>query len=169
MPIIITAVTNILLHLSHALQGSRVVMRTHFTESLVIALGCKHFKDGVQGKNNLLFINVNSFYPEFVENLCQKLPAYDALTGCDYTDIVFKNSNVRPLKLFQKDTEAQIVLSELSTLAKIDENTISTTESFMDKLKVSIKMKMKLNIPAVFYTYKLDNREKKYKTLFQKC
>ena len=87
MPIIITAVTNILLkmegqyprrkknflaltrkqkiecffYLNHALTGSTVVMRTDDTDSLVIALGYKHFfntleiwlEAGVQGKNNL--------------------------------------------------------------------------------------------------------------------
>ena len=57
-------------HLNHALQGSTVVVRTDDTNSLVIALGYKHFfntleiwlEAGVQGKNNLRFINVNSIY-----------------------------------------------------------------------------------------------------------
>ena len=55
-------------HLNHALLGSTVVMRTDDANSLVIALGYKHFFNtleiwlgaGVQGKNNLRFINVNS-------------------------------------------------------------------------------------------------------------
>ena len=55
-------------HLNHALVGSTVVMRTDDANSLVIALGYKHFFNtleiwlgaGVQGKNNLRFINVNS-------------------------------------------------------------------------------------------------------------
>ena len=38
----------------------------------------------------------------------------------------------------------------------------------MDKLKVSIKMKMKLNISVVIHSYKLDNHERKYTILFQK-
>ena len=58
----------IFFHLNHALPGSTVVMRTDDTDSLVIALGYKHFfntlenwlEAGVQGKNNLRFINVNS-------------------------------------------------------------------------------------------------------------
>ena len=48
-------------YLNHALTGSTVVMRTDDTDSLVIALGYKHFfntleiwlEAGVQGKNNL--------------------------------------------------------------------------------------------------------------------
>ena len=58
----------IFFHLNHALPGSTTVMRTDDTDSLVIALGYKHFfnalenwlQAGVQGKNNLRFINVNS-------------------------------------------------------------------------------------------------------------
>ena len=74
-------------HLNHALPGSTVVMRTDDTDSLVIALGYKHFfntleiwlEAGVQGKNNLRFINVNSIYSELGETLCKALPAYHAL------------------------------------------------------------------------------------------
>ena len=62
-------------------------MRTDDTDSLVIALGYKHFfntleiwlEAGVQGKNNLRFINVNSIYSELGETLCKALPAYHAL------------------------------------------------------------------------------------------
>ena len=58
----------IFFHLNHALPGSTVVMLTDDTDSLVIALGYKYFfntlenwlQAGVQGKNNLRFINVNS-------------------------------------------------------------------------------------------------------------
>ena len=39
---------------------------------------------------------------------------------------------------------------------------------FLDKSKFSIKMKMKINIHVAFHSYKLENREKKYSTLFQK-
>ena len=120
-------------------------MRTDDTYSLVIALGYKHFfntleiwlEARVQGKNNLQFINVNSIYSELGETLCKALPAYHALTGCNYTASFFKKSKVRLLKLLQKDTDAQIVLSELSTLEEIDENTISTIEGYVCKVYAS--------------------------------
>ena len=91
----------------------------------------------MQGKNNLRFINVNSIYSELGETLCKALPAYHALTGCNYTASFFKKSKVRLLKLLQKDTDAQIVLSELSTLEEIDENTISTIEGYVCKIYAS--------------------------------
>ena len=99
-------------------------MRTDDTDSLKIALGYKHFfntleiwlEAGVQGKNNLRFINVNKIYSELSEILCKALPSYQALTGCDYTELFFKKGKILPFKLLQKDTDAQIVLSELSIL-----------------------------------------------------
>ena len=99
-------------------------MRTDDTDSLKIALGYKHFfntleiwlEAGVQGKNNLRFINVNKIYSELSEFLCKALPSYQALTGCDYTELFFKKGKILPFKLLQKDTDAQIVLSELSIL-----------------------------------------------------
>ena len=129
-------------HLNRALPGSTVVMQTDSTDSLVIALGYKHFYNTleiwlearVQGKNNLRFINVNSIYSELGETLCEALPACQALTGCDYTASFFKKGKVRLLKLLKKDTDAEIVLKELSTLEEIDENTISTIEGYVCKI-----------------------------------
>ena len=59
------------------------------------------------------------------------------MTGCDYASLFFKKGKVRPLKLLQKDTDAQIVLSELSTFEEIDENTISTIEGYVCKIYAS--------------------------------
>ena len=120
-------------------------MRTDDTDSVVIALGYKHFfntleiwlEAGVQGKNNLRFINVNSIYSELGEALCKALRAYHAFTGCDYTASFFKKAKVRPLKLLQKDTDAQIVLSELSILEGKDKNTISIIEGYVCKMYAS--------------------------------
>ena len=99
----------------------------------------------MQGKNNLRFINVNSIYSALGEALCKALPAYHALTGCDYIASFFKKGKVRPLKLLQKDTGAQIVLSELrtieeivsSTLEETDENTLSVIDGYVCKICAS--------------------------------
>ena len=108
----------------------------------MIDLGCKHFfstlkswlEVGVQGKNNLQFINVNHFYPELGETLCKALPAYHTLTGCNYTASFFKKDTVPPLELLHKDADAQIVLRELSTLEEIDENIISAIKGYLCKM-----------------------------------
>ena len=64
----------------------------------------------------------------------QGTPSIPRIEGCDYTASFFKKGKVRPLKLLQKDTDAQIVLSELSTLKKVDENTIPTIEGYVSKI-----------------------------------
>ena len=63
------------------------------------------------------------------------MPAYHALTVCDYTASFFKKGKVLPLKLLQKDAGAQIVLSALSTLEEI--LTISTTEGYVCNIYAS--------------------------------
>ena len=101
-------------------------MRNDDTDSLVIVLGCKHFVNtletrleaGVQSKNNLRFINVNSIYLELGETLCKELPSYHPLTGCDYTASFFIKGKVRLINFLQKDIEGQIILSKLSTFEK---------------------------------------------------
>ena len=67
----------------------------------------------------------------------QGTPSIPRIEGCDYTASFFKKGKVRPLKLLQKDTDAQIVLSELSTFEEIDENTISTIEGYVCKIYAS--------------------------------
>ena len=90
-------------------------MRTDNTRSLVIGLGWKRssvlfqyskiwFEAGMQGKNNLRFINVSNFYPELGEILCKALPTYHAFAGWDYTPSFFKKGKVSPLKVSQKGT-----------------------------------------------------------------
>ena len=59
------------------------------------------------------------------------------MTECDYTASFFKKGKVRPLKLLQKDTDAQIVLSELSILEGKDKNTISIIEGYVCKMYAS--------------------------------
>ena len=46
------------------------------------------------------------------------------MQGTPSINSFFKKFKVQPLKLLQKDTDAQAVLSERSTLEEIDENTI---------------------------------------------
>ena len=67
----------------------------------------------------------------------QGTPSIPRIEGCDYTASFFKKGKVRPLKLLQKDTDAQIVLSKLSTLQEIDENTIPTIKGCVCKIYAS--------------------------------
>lgn len=59
------------------------------------------------------------------------------MTGYDYIVSFFKIGKVPLLKLLEKGIEAQIVLTELSTLKKKDKNTISTNESPLCKMYAS--------------------------------
>ena len=70
--------------------------------------------------------------------------------------IVFQKGKFWPLKLLQKNIEAQIILRELSTLAEIVENTISIIEGYLRKIN------------AIKYIYEINDSRtqiflKKYK------
>ena len=59
------------------------------------------------------------------------------MQGTPSINSFFKKFKVQPLKLLQKDTDAQAVLSERSTLEEIDENTIWAVESYACKMYAS--------------------------------
>ena len=78
---------------------------------LIIILGCKHLydrrlkirlEDGKDSRNNQRYININQLHENLGEKLCRTLPAYHALTGCDYTASFNRKGKVKPLKVLQK-------------------------------------------------------------------
>ena len=97
-------------------------MQNDDTDSLVIVLGCKHFGNtleiwlaaGMESKNNLQFIKVNSIYSKLGETLYKALSPHRVLIGWDYTASFFIKGKGRSIKFLQKDIQAQIVLSDLS-------------------------------------------------------
>ena len=127
-------------HLSNIVLPSNVVVRTADTDCLVIGLGCKHLYDpslniwlevGVQSNNSQRFINMNRLYSHFGETLCNSLPAYHALTGCDYTASFCRRSKVNPLKVLEKDTEAQHALGNMACSEDLSNECIKTLERYL--------------------------------------
>ena len=91
-------------HLNYALPGNTVVMWTDNTDSLVIASGCKPFFN-----TSKIWLEVKLEW-----KLMRGTPSIShTLAGCNYTTSFSKKGKVPPLKLLQKNIEAQIVLREL--------------------------------------------------------
>ena len=127
-------------HLSNIVLPSNVVVRTSDTDCVVIGLGCKHLYDpslntwlevGVQSNNSQSFINMNSLYSHFGETLCKSLPAYHAFTGCDYTASFCRRGKVNPLKVLEKDTEAQHALGNMACSEDLNNECIKTLERYL--------------------------------------
>ena len=80
---------------------------------------------GVQSKNNLWFIYVNSIYSELCKTLCKALPAYHPLTRCDYIASFFIKGKLRSIKFLVNNCESLVkpiseilneTLTEISSL-----------------------------------------------------
>ena len=62
------------------------------------------------------------------------LPAYHALTGCNYMACFRRKGKIFPLKLLEKDVEAQETIGRLYSEEPISENTISLIERYVSKI-----------------------------------
>ena len=130
-------------YLDHISGPSNVAIRTDDTDCLVVALGCKHLFDqkvniwieaGVQSKNNLRYININKIYHQLGETLRKALPAYHALTGCDYSASFCRKGKVQPCKILKKDAQTQGVFGKLANMEGLDETSEEVIEKYICKV-----------------------------------
>ena len=86
--------SRIFFHVTSLENQSNVVIRKADTDCLIIELGCREELDpslkiwlvvGVQSRNNLRFISVDSINSNLGKKLCKALPAFHAFTGSDFT------------------------------------------------------------------------------------
>ena len=70
-----------------------IVIRAIDTDVLIIALGCYEeleektlwIEVGLYSNNTIQYIDIKRLYNTFGQKLSKSLPAYRAITGCDYT------------------------------------------------------------------------------------
>ena len=89
---------------------------------------------GVQSKNNLRYININKIYNQLWETLCVALPAYHALTGCDYSASFCRKGKVQPFKILKKDVQIQEVFGKLANMEELDETSKEVIEKYICKV-----------------------------------
>ena len=63
--------------------------------------------------------------------MCKSLLAYHALTGCDYTSSFCRRGKVNPLKVLEKDTEAQHALGNMACGEDLNNECIKTLERYL--------------------------------------
>ena len=108
-------------HIGQLPSGTNIVVRTGYTDVVVIALRCFHqlqdkriwVESGVQFKNNLRYISINQLFHQLGEPLCKALSFYHAFSGCDYTSSFNRNGKIKPFKLLKKNLELQEALLKL--------------------------------------------------------
>ena len=109
--------SKMLSHIAFIPSPANIVIRSVDTDVLVIALACLSTIDrrkkvwmetGMESKNSQSYININQIYQTLGEQICRGLPALHAFTGSNYTSSFSRKGNVvRPLKLLEKDRDAQ--------------------------------------------------------------
>ena len=70
---------------------------------------------------------MNQLYQKLGEKFCKALPAYHAVTGCDYTASFSRKGKIRPLKLLEKDEEIQEAFGKIG-MGEIDVEILSVIE-----------------------------------------
>ena len=107
---------------------------------LIIILGCKHLYDprlkiwleaGKDSRNNQRYININQLHENLGEKLCRTLPAYHALTGCDYTVSFNRKGKIKPLKVLQKNETAMDAFIEIGVAEELKEETCLLIEKYV--------------------------------------
>ena len=107
---------------------------------LIIILGCKHLYDprlkiwlevGKDSRNNQRYINIQQLHENLGEKLCRTLPAYHALTGCDYTASFNRKGKIKPLKVLQKNETAMDAFIEIGVAEELRGNMFTHREICM--------------------------------------
>ncbi|XP_050679443.1 uncharacterized protein LOC126975556 [Leptidea sinapis] len=57
--------------------------------------------------NNLRYVDLTKIHAELGLLICQSLPGFHAITGCDFNPALFRKGKLRPYKILKKDPEYQ--------------------------------------------------------------
>lgn len=135
--------SRIVYHLSKMPSNSQVIIKTSDTDVLIIILGNIHnlpenlsmwLEVGVQSKNTLRLINVNTIARSLGVDLCKALPGFHSFTGCDYTSAFSRKGKIRPFNLLEQDTNAQKAFGSLGFDAILTDEQVTIIERFLCKI-----------------------------------
>ena len=119
-----------------------IFIRSVDTGVLVIALAClgtfdprkKVWKEtGLKSKNSLRYININQIYQVLGEKICRRFLALHGFTGSDYTISFSRKGKVWPLKLLEKDRDAQQAFANIAEDDLSDGKIVAEIEKFTCK------------------------------------
>lgn len=75
--------------------------------------------------------SVNKIYEILGQKLSKCLPAYHALTGCDYTAAFARKGKIKPFKLLSKNTKYQDALLSLGKIEEISSGEFKAIEAYV--------------------------------------
>ena len=140
--------TRLLLHAKHAADNaSRIVIQSPDTNVLVIctshfnSLSCEElwFQTGV--KDRLRFIPVHKVAPALGEGMCNALPVFHSLTGCDSNSSIAGIGKKTSWAVLQSSAAHQYALRLVGQEQELDVRTAAKVEAFVCDLYPTLKSK----------------------------
>lgn len=130
--------TKMIFHICQLDFDGKVTIRYSDTDVLIIMLAnmnkistnmqiCMEVGVG----NHQRFINVSKLYEVLGRNISEALPAFHALTGCDYNPAFFRKGKNRPFTVIRTSTDFTDSFIQMSTLSDNREDIFAKIEQFI--------------------------------------
>lgn len=135
--------TKIIYHICQIDLDRKVTVRCSDTDILIILLGNMHALKGnlhiqflVGTGNNRRYVDVTKLHETLGESLCKALPAFHALTGCDFNPAFYRKGKKKPLHLLRKSPKYISALMNLSQLSveDLEDYDFSEVEEFVCRI-----------------------------------
>ncbi|GFW80336.1 uncharacterized protein TNCV_2944691 [Trichonephila clavipes] len=123
--------TKIVCHTCNINYPAEIVIRSIDTDIAAIMLGnMHHLKNDLVvwmltgTGNNLRYVNLTKIHAELGKLICQSLPGYHAISGCDFNPAFFRKGKLKPYKTLKKFPEYQEAFKNFETDGEgdIDDN-----------------------------------------------
>ncbi|CAH0663654.1 unnamed protein product [Spodoptera exigua] len=132
--------TKIVYHVCQMKQRGQVTIRCSDTDILIIMLGNMEFvESGVQISmdvgvgNSRRYIDVSRLYEILGSTLAKSLPAFHAMTGCDYNPALYRKGKKRPLTMLKNSKRYQEAFGDLSSYTS-DSDKSSQSQNYLFQL-----------------------------------
>ncbi|XP_041981090.1 uncharacterized protein LOC121736526 [Aricia agestis] len=160
--------TKIVYHVCQMKQRGKVTIRCSDTDILIIMLGNMEFVESdvqismdVGVGNSRRYIDVSRLYETLGSTLAKSLPAFHAMTGCDYNPALYHKGKKRPLTMLKNSKRYQEAFGDLGSYTSDSDKIFPVLEEFTCRLynekKINNVDLARLNIFSK--TYKIKNDE----------
>lgn len=156
-------------HVCKLENDANVLIRCSDTDVLIIMLGNMEFVKSeikiwmqIGLENNQRYINISKLYETLGKNLCLSLPAFHALTGCDFNPAFFRKGKKRSYDILQRSEKYMKAFADLGDFPNCNESVLPTLEEFVCRIYGSKQIKfineMRLDLFSKAYKF-TDNED----------
>lgn len=134
--------TRMIFHANYCANVSQeapvVVVRTIDTDVFVLLLyharqinAILWMDAGINSKNTRRMINMTSLALVLTSSVCDALPSFHALTGCDYTASFIRKAKWKPFQILRNSTRFQSAMSQLGSSDLVDPDVSAVIEEYI--------------------------------------